>query len=186
MANYEATKYDFSGANLSGIQGVNTGIIVPWSDATPPSGFLACDGSAVSRTTYSALFAVIGTTYGSGDGSTTFNVPDLQDRCCLKKGTSTNVGTSGGSSTVTVTGNVPGSLANTTLPVNLIGPHTHTGGNSAGSTRGDPGPQALKFLPATGSAGGSGAHGHNLSANFTGDALSTLQPTLVVLYIIKT
>jgi microcystin-dependent protein len=40
-------------------------------------GFLACDGSAVSRTTYASLFSAIGTTYGAGDGSTTFNVPDL-------------------------------------------------------------------------------------------------------------
>lgn len=53
------------------------------SDDAVPSGFLACDGSAVSRTAYAALFAVIGTTYGTGDGSTTFNVPfiprDLQN-----------------------------------------------------------------------------------------------------------
>ena len=47
MANYEATKYDFSGANLTGIQGVNTGIIVPWSDAGIPTGFLECNGAAV-------------------------------------------------------------------------------------------------------------------------------------------
>ena len=71
MANYEATKYDFSGSNLSGIQGVNTGIIVPWSNASVPSGFLECAGAAVSRTTYAALFAVIADTYGAGDGSTT-------------------------------------------------------------------------------------------------------------------
>jgi microcystin-dependent protein len=80
MANYEATKYNFSGASLTDVEGVNTGIIVPWGDSTPPSGFLECDGSAVSRSTYSALFAVIGTTYGSGDGSTTFDLPDLQDK----------------------------------------------------------------------------------------------------------
>jgi microcystin-dependent protein len=45
---------------------------------TPPEGFLACDGSAVSRTTYAALFAAIGTLYGSGNGTTTFNLPDLR------------------------------------------------------------------------------------------------------------
>ena len=85
MANYEATKYDFSGANLTGIEGVNTGLIVPWGNNSTPSGFLDCDGAAVSRTTYSALFAVISTTYGSGDGSTTFNVPDLTDRTVIGK-----------------------------------------------------------------------------------------------------
>lgn len=45
---------------------------------TPPTGFLECDGSAISRTTYAALFAVIGTTWGSGNGSTTFNIPDFR------------------------------------------------------------------------------------------------------------
>lgn len=51
-----------------------------WHSTTAPEGWLICDGSAVSRTTYSALFAVIGTTYGSGNGSTTFNLPDYRDR----------------------------------------------------------------------------------------------------------
>ena len=56
MANYEATRYDFDAANLTGIQGVNTGIVIPWSDSSIPSGFLECDGTAVSRTTYADLF----------------------------------------------------------------------------------------------------------------------------------
>ena len=45
MANYEATRYDFDGANLTGIEGVNTGIVVPWGSAAIPSGFLLCDGT---------------------------------------------------------------------------------------------------------------------------------------------
>ena len=57
-----------------------TGSITMYAGATAPDGWLICDGSAISRTTYSDLFAVIGTTYGSGDGSTTFNIPDLQGR----------------------------------------------------------------------------------------------------------
>ena len=60
-ANYEATRYDFDGAFLTGIQGVNTGIVVPWGSASIPSGFLECNGQAVSRSTYAALFAVVGT-----------------------------------------------------------------------------------------------------------------------------
>ncbi len=55
-----------------------TGMIFVCSISTVPAGFLECDGSAVSRTTYAALFAAIGTTYGIGDGSTTFNLPDLR------------------------------------------------------------------------------------------------------------
>lgn len=54
------------------------GLIFPYAGSTAPAGFLLCDGSAVSRTTYADLFALIGTTYGAGDGSTTFNVPDLR------------------------------------------------------------------------------------------------------------
>ena len=56
------------------------GAIMMWGTNTAPTGWLLCDGSAVSRTTYSGLFAVISTTFGSGDGSTTFNVPDMRGR----------------------------------------------------------------------------------------------------------
>ena len=59
-------------------QFVPTGGIIDFASSTAPSGFLECNGAAVSRTTYSALFTVIGTTFGSGDGSTTFNLPDLR------------------------------------------------------------------------------------------------------------
>jgi len=56
------------------------GSIVPFGGSTAPSGWLLCQGQAISRTEYSELFAVIGTAYGTGDGSTTFNLPDLRDR----------------------------------------------------------------------------------------------------------
>lgn len=56
------------------------GSIVPYGSSTAPANWLVCDGSAVSRTTYASLFAVIGTSYGSGDGSTTFNLPNLKGR----------------------------------------------------------------------------------------------------------
>lgn len=57
------------------------GIILPFAGATPPSAsYLLCDGAAISRSTYAALFAVIGTRWGRGDGSTTFNVPDARGR----------------------------------------------------------------------------------------------------------
>jgi microcystin-dependent protein len=54
------------------------GIIAFFSATTAPDGWLECNGAAVSRTTYAALFAALGTTYGVGDGSTTFNLPDLR------------------------------------------------------------------------------------------------------------
>lgn len=54
------------------------GVIFPFGGTTAPAGFLMCDGASYSRTAYASLFAVIGTAFGDGDGSTTFNVPDLR------------------------------------------------------------------------------------------------------------
>lgn len=76
-----------------------TGSIVAFGSDTPPTGWLLCDGSAVSRTTFADLFAVIGETYGIGDGSTTFDLPDLRQRFALGKadaGTGAALGDTGG------------------------------------------------------------------------------------------
>lgn len=69
------------------------GMVTAFASATPPTGWLSCDGSAVSRTTYASLFAVCGSTYGAGDGSTTFNLPNLLGRSILGTGTGTKVAT---------------------------------------------------------------------------------------------
>jgi phage-related tail fiber protein len=61
--------------NLSG--GVPSGAVFWFAASTAPTGYLKANGAAVSRTTYAALFAVVGTTFGAGDGSTTFNLPNL-------------------------------------------------------------------------------------------------------------
>lgn len=68
--------------------GASTGEIKWFAFNTPPDGYLVCNGANVSRETYADLFAVIGTTFGSGDGSTTFNLPDLRDRYII--GANTN------------------------------------------------------------------------------------------------
>jgi microcystin-dependent protein len=60
--------------------GSPTGVINMWGTGTAPTGWLLCAGAAVSRTTYAALFAVVGTTFGVGDGSTTFNLPNYTNR----------------------------------------------------------------------------------------------------------
>ncbi len=76
-----------------------TGGIIMYGGSSAPSGYLMCDGTAVSRTTYSTLFGIIGTTFGTGDGSTTFNVPDLRQRFPLGKatsGTGSTLGATGG------------------------------------------------------------------------------------------
>lgn len=192
MANYEATRYDFDGANLTGIEGIPSGTIVPWSDSSIPSGFLECTGQAVSRSTYATLFGIIGTTYGSGDGSTTFNVPDLQDNVAVSKSGTKTLGSTGGANTVTSTGNVGGSTANASLSTAQLASHKHqlryqnVGGpmSSLGTNANASSPyQADGMMANTGSGGG---HSHNMSATFSGDATSVVQPYLTVVYIIKT
>ena len=77
---FSATTVEGALQYLASNIGMPTGTMLMWSTDSAPAGFLLCYGQAVSRTTYSALFAVIGTTYGAGDTTTTFNVPDLRGR----------------------------------------------------------------------------------------------------------
>ena len=76
----------------SGGAGVPTGAIMFFHATTPPDGWLPCNGQNVSRTTYANLFSVIGTTYGSGDGSTTFTLPNLHHRFLEGTTTASEVG----------------------------------------------------------------------------------------------
>ena len=192
MANYEATKYDFDGGNLTGIEGTATGTIVPWSASSLPTGFLECAGAAVSRSTYSALFAIVGTTYGVGDGSSTFNLPDLQDNIAMGKSGTKALASTGGANTVAVaaSGNVGGSTANATLSSPQLASHSHNikgGGFSPGQPNGNS-PQRSQANIATSNTGSGSGHSHNMSATFSGDTAnpSVLQPYLTIIYIIKT
>lgn len=76
------------------------GMVFAYAGSSAPTGFLLCDGSAVSRTTYADLFALIGTTYGAGDGSTTFNIPDLRGSVIIASGTRVRTTTFDGASAV--------------------------------------------------------------------------------------
>lgn len=76
---------------------VPAGSMLQWPTATAPTGFLVCNGAAVSRTIYAALFAVVGTTFGAGDGTTTFNLPDFDNRFPVGAGDLYAVGNTGGS-----------------------------------------------------------------------------------------
>jgi microcystin-dependent protein len=211
MSNYEATKYDFSGANLTGIEGIPTATIVPWSSASVPTGFLECNGQAVSRSTYADLFAIVATTYGTGDGSSTFNVPDLQDNVAVGKSNNKALASTGGANTVSnsgnvgtninVTGNVGGSTANATLSTSQLASHSHN--TSIPSSTSAPA-GITGVAPVTGGSrnfgssnqGSGGGHSHNMSATFSGSgnasstfsgsANSVVQPYLTIIYIIKT
>mgnify|MGYP001173140196 CR=1 FL=1 len=195
MANYEATRYNFDGGDLTGIQGVNTGLIVPWSDSSVPSGFLECNGAAVSRSTYSALFAVVGTTYGSGNGSTTFDLPDLQDNVAMGRSPTKALASTGGANTVASTGNVAVTGANHTLTTPELPTHNHFPGGAldlassyvqAVLNAGQPGAIVQATSTQFGSTGGDGAHSHAAGGTYTGVANSVLQPYLTIKYIIKT
>lgn len=106
---------------------------VTWhSGTTTPSGWLDCDGSAVSRTTYAALFAAIGTLHGAGDGSTTFNVPDLRDRSPRGPGAAAVGATGGQDSIALATANLPShghGLSGVTIDAESA--HTHGAGTFA-------------------------------------------------------
>ena len=203
MANYAETKYNNDVAYLTNIQGVNTGIVVPGGSASIPSGFLLCDGTSYSTTTYATLFAVIAYTYGGSGAS--FLVPDLRDRTIVgvSSANSKALAQAIGANTLTPTGNIAGSTGATTLTSAQIPAHAHQ--FSAPALCG----QKLFYVPSmsamsAGSLGeglgqvrgnqcvslsqtGSGqSHDHTLSANFSGSANSVLQPGLVLNYIIKT
>lgn len=102
--------------------GVPTGTVVMWSVPTAPEGWLSCAGTAVSRITYSELFKVIGTTYGPGDGTTTFNLPNTNGRTIRGLGGSfTPIAFAGGNDTVTI---LPDNLPEHTHPITDPG-HDH-------------------------------------------------------------
>ena len=161
--------------------GVPTGGLIMWSTASAPSGFLLCDGSAVSRTTYAALFAVVGSTFGSGDGSTTFNLPNYTNRMPY----GTTIGATGGSANAT--------LVSHTHTASVVDPgHAHTIIDGQVNTRTNP------YFNWAGTGGASvGVTGASTNSNTTGISVTNstegssatnanLPPYLGINFIIKT
>jgi len=112
-------------AQLATVNSVITGTIQMWPTVTAPTGYLLCAGTAVSRSTYSALFAIIGTTFGVGDGSTTFNLPNYTNRMPIGTGSTAALAATGGSKdavTVSHTHSItdPGHQHNTSVTGHLL------------------------------------------------------------------
>jgi microcystin-dependent protein len=170
-----------SAIDVASFAGVPAGASMDFRGTVPPAGWLLEDGSAVSRTTYAALFAVIGTTYGAGDGSLTFNLPDSRRRV--------NVGTGGGFAVGQTGGEETHTLTTQEMPqhghgVNDPG-HTHT--QKAGTPGG--GDNNFTMNPTGGANQGPTAAsttGISIQASGSSAAHNNMQPYLVALKIIKT
>lgn len=177
------------GGRLSGTDAFTPiGAMMPFAGSVstaPPTGWLTCDGAAVSRTTYAALFAVIGTTYGVGNGTTTFNLPNLLNRVPVGSGSSYSRGTTGGASSVTLTeSQMPShdhSFSGSGSSTGSAGSHGHSGSassNGGHSHSGDGGSGSRSDLlasggsnaatPGSGSTSYDGDHGHSVSIDSSG------------------
>lgn len=173
LAAYEAT-----------IGGVQIGSILPYGGASAPSSWLLCYGQAISRTTYATLFAVVGTAFGVGDGTTTFNLPDLRGRAVIGKDNM------GGSPANRVTNAVSG-ITGTTLGASGGNQHaqadTITATSAATSTVSDPGHNhsfnngpALVYVGSGGNSnivGGSQVLGEDMNDNYTNVTVTTTVST---------
>ena len=115
------------GATAGGAEIIPAGTIMAYGGASAPTGFLLCDNTAVSRTTYARLFAAVGTAFGTGDGSTTFNLPDLRDKVPLGKG-------SVNSTLGVTTGSAGASSVLTSASKTGVTTATNTSGSTGGST----------------------------------------------------
>lgn len=165
------------------------GMIFDFAGTTEPAGFLFCHGQAVNRTTFARLFAVIGTTFGTGDGSTTFNLPDLRGRVVAGRDnmggtaanrlTNTGVGNPGlNGSTLGAAGGVDRlALTEAQMPQHIhsaynqsSGNITNSGGTTYTTTQGNSNTTSTSVTLPTGS----------------GEAHPNLQPTIVLNKLIKT
>ncbi len=173
------------GSLLTGVIAVPAGAVMPYAGTTEPSGWLFAYGQAVSRTTYASLFTAISTTYGVGNGSTTFNLPDLRGRVVAGQddmgGVSANrltnqtdgvegdtLGATGGAETHTLTtAQIPAHTHDVKLALDTSGSTTNINANLDTNSTSSPSTYTST------STGGGGAH-------------NNVQPTIILNYIIKT
>ena len=123
IANHGTNQVEELGSGVSLYGGTPIGGIIIWSGAvaSPPDGFILCDGTAISRTDFATLFTIIGTTFGSGNGSSTFNIPNLRDRFIVGAGSAYNLNATGGSKDA------------------IVVEHNHSASSTSSSSVSDPG-----------------------------------------------
>lgn len=180
---------------LQPAQSVETGSVILWLTATPPEGYLECDGSEVSRTTYANLFGVVGVSFGDGDGATTFNLPDF--RGYFLRGWDHGAGNDPNSSSRSdrgdgSSGDVVGSKQsdatarpNSAFRTDTKGSHSH-GITIRGGT-GEDGGGSIRRNDASGSSGtasskSAGAHNHMITS---GGDIETRPINISIMYCIK-
>jgi len=181
----------------------DTGEIKPFAGVTVPKGYLLCFGQAISRTAYAGLFAILGTTYGAGDGSTTFNLPDLRsvvvgglgnmggtERGLLNSQIASTLGATGGaqqesasvsgSASVSVSVAVSGSLSGSAAGY-LGGAQWDADGQRAGGTMA--GPDDVYHVTVSGTLGGGGSGSGSISGSTT--TVTNVQPTIILNQMIR-
>lgn len=183
------------------VTAIPTGTFLPFGGTSAPSGFLLCDGTAYSRTTYAALFAVIGTAFGSGDGATTFNVPDLRGRAPW--GLDNMGGVDAGRISSSVTGRntrgASGGASTATLAEANLPAHSHTGTTSSNgdhshtvpiqtNAEGGAGGAGRMVTGGTTSTSTAGAHTHTFTTSTVGSGAPfvIMPPVIFCNWIIKT
>jgi len=162
-----------------------SGSLVPFAGTAAPPGWLLCEGQAVSRTTYASLFAVLGTRYGAGDGSTTFNLPNMKGRVPVGRDGAQSefdtLGETGGAKTHTLT------VAQMPSHTHTQNPHSHTSGGNGFFVNTDSGANLQ-----SGSSTNRVVRGSTAAATATnqntggGQPHNNLQPYIALNYLIKT
>ncbi|WP_200840583.1 phage tail protein [Geminicoccus flavidas] len=159
------------------------GVCFPFGGVVAPPGFLMCSGQAVSRTDYAALYSLLGTRFGAGNGSTTFNVPDLRGRVPVgldnMGGTNANRVTEAASGIDSLTIGATGGAQTHTLTTAQMPAHTHsynayTGANAGAGT------------PVTGTGATAVIGSSTSGSQGSGQAHNNMQPSMMMNWIIKT
>jgi microcystin-dependent protein len=163
-----------------GISALPVGAVVPYAANSAPTGFLVCDGTAVSRSTYSTLYGIIGVTYGAGDGETTFNLPNLEGRFPMGVDAGNALATTGGGTATLVEANLPAHTHGYTRVASV----STTISTSAGSlVETDNGPNSgLSATSTISTTGGS----RTSTSTGSGTAFNVTPAFIALKYIIKT